>query len=77
MTSPIMNQLISYLERRLKYANADLRLGVMPGVQDSIELELMKVRTEELKTMLAFVRNLEYQYRDHDDPPQSAPASSE
>lgn len=58
-------ELTSYLERRLKYATEDVKLGVLPGVQDSIELERMKVRIEELKVTLAFVKMLEFRYRDH------------
>ena len=58
------------------YAKEDLELGLIPGVQDSIELEQVKVRINEIRTTLAFVMNLDYVYRDHHDP-RNAPSSSE
>jgi hypothetical protein len=68
-----LEQLILYLERRISYASQDLALGVMPGVQDSIELEKLKVRIEELRVTLNFVKNLDSMY----PLAQSAPSSSE
>jgi len=67
-----LEQVIYYLERRLMYAREDLELGVMPGVQNAVELEQVRVRIYELMTTLAFVKHLDHMY-----PPQSTPASSE
>jgi hypothetical protein len=52
----VIAELVAYLERKLQYAEEDEKLGVMPGVQDSIELERLKGKIEELKAQLAFIR---------------------
>lgn len=67
-----LEELICYLERRLKYLREDWELGLIPGVQDIFELKKLEARIRELMTTLAFVKNLDHMY-----PSQSTPASSE
>jgi hypothetical protein len=63
----IVAELRAYLERKLLYAQEDLKLGIMPGIQDSIELERLTGKIEEIEAQLAFIRyHLQCQSRAED-----------